>query len=75
MRCNGGARWRKRMPNGLNQYLLPGLSVRAWQRLLKVSRTIADLAGEEALTRSHLLEALSYRGMDRMLIHLHKSTE
>ena len=52
-----------------------GLSVRAWQRLLKVSRTIADLAGEEALTRSHLLEALSYRGMDRMLIHLHKSLE
>ncbi|MFD1803836.1 YifB family Mg chelatase-like AAA ATPase [Mixta tenebrionis] len=52
-----------------------GLSVRAWQRLLKVSRTIADLAGEETLTRAHLLEALSYRGMDRMLAHLHKSLE
>lgn len=52
-----------------------GLSVRGWQRLLKVSRTIADLAGEKTLTRSHLLEALSYRGMDRMLVHLHKSLE
>ena len=52
-----------------------GLSVRAWQRLLKVSRTIADLAAEEALNRSHLLEALSYRGMDRMMAHLHKSLE
>lgn len=52
-----------------------GLSVRAWQRLLKVSRTIADLAEEEVLKRSHLLEALSYRGMDRMMAHLHKSLE
>ncbi|GLR07426.1 ATP-dependent protease [Mixta theicola] len=52
-----------------------GLSVRAWQRLLKVSRTIADLAEEEVLSRSHLLEALSYRGMDRMMAHLHKSLE
>ena len=50
-----------------------GLSVRAWQRLLKVARTIADLAAEEVLNRSHLLEALSYRGMDRMIIHLHNS--
>lgn len=52
-----------------------GLSVRAWQRLLKVSRTIADLAEEEALTRAHLQEALSYRGMDRMMVHLHKNLE
>lgn len=52
-----------------------GLSVRAWQRLLKVSRTIADLAAEEVLNRTHLLEALSYRGMDRMMAHLHNSME
>ncbi|MDR7345536.1 magnesium chelatase family protein [Pantoea alhagi] len=52
-----------------------GLSVRAWQRLLKVSRTIADLAQDETLSRAHLMEALSYRGMDRMLAHLHKSLE
>lgn len=47
-----------------------GLSVRAWQRLLKVSRTLADMEGAEAIERRHLQEALSYRGIDRMLIHL-----
>ena len=52
-----------------------GLSVRAWQRLLKVSRTIADLAEEETLTRAHLQEALSYRAMDRIMAHLHKSLQ
>ncbi|KOC88620.1 YifB family Mg chelatase-like AAA ATPase [Winslowiella iniecta] len=52
-----------------------GLSVRAWQRIVKVARTIADLAGEEAIQRTHLHEALSYRAIDRLLIHLHKSLE
>ncbi|MEM6162664.1 YifB family Mg chelatase-like AAA ATPase [Erwinia sp. P6884] len=52
-----------------------GLSVRAWQRILKVARTIADLAGDKQVMRTHLNEALSYRGIDRLLIHLHKSLE
>ena len=47
-----------------------GLSIRAWQRLLKVARTIADLHGVEKIRREHLLEALSYRAIDRMLTHL-----
>ncbi len=47
-----------------------GLSVRAWQRLLKVARTIADSAKEERVGREHLQEALSYRAIDRMLAHL-----
>ncbi|WP_455426220.1 YifB family Mg chelatase-like AAA ATPase [Dryocola sp. LX212] len=47
-----------------------GLSIRAWQRLLKVARTIADLQEVEKIRREHLLEALSYRAIDRMLIHL-----
>ena len=47
-----------------------GLSIRAWQRLLKVARTIADLQEAEQIRREHLLEALSYRAIDRMLIHL-----
>lgn len=50
-----------------------GLSIRTWHRLLKVSRTIADLAGEENISRTHLQEALSYRAMDRLLIHLQKN--
>jgi len=49
-----------------------GLSVRAWQRILKVARTIADLAGEDSISRAHLSEAISYRGMDRLLIQLQK---
>ncbi|MDR9892426.1 YifB family Mg chelatase-like AAA ATPase [Pseudenterobacter timonensis] len=49
-----------------------GLSVRAWQRLLKVSRTIADLEACDFITRSHLQEALSYRAIDRLLLHLQK---
>lgn len=47
-----------------------GLSIRAWQRVLKVARTIADLAGVEPIQRIHLQEALGYRAMDRLLIHL-----
>lgn len=47
-----------------------GLSVRAWQRLLKVARTIADLEKQETIRREHLQEALSYRAIDRLLIHL-----
>lgn len=52
-----------------------GLSVRAWQRILKVARTIADLAGEKKIGRAHLQEAVSYRSIDRLMIYLHKSLE
>ena len=62
--CQTGEKGRALLSSAMNQLQL---SARAYHRVLKLARTIADLAGEENLSTTHLAEALQYR--PRLTLH------
>ena len=43
-------------------------SARAYDRILKVARTVADLEGTDTVEETHLMEAIHYRSLDRRLM-------
>ncbi len=60
--CRIGEREHRVLENAFNRL---GFSGRAYSRILKVARTIADLEGEKDINGSHIAEAIQYRSLDR----------
>lgn len=62
--CNPTEEVREMLRSAINHL---SLSARAYDRILKLSRTIADLAGEQEIQIPHVAEAIQYRSLDRKL--------
>ena len=60
--CNPDAAGEELLKHAISRM---GLSARAYHRVLKVARTIADLAGAEQIASTHIAEAIQYRKMDK----------
>ncbi len=60
--CKLDAESEKQMENAITKL---GLSARAYDRILRVSRTMADLEGQEKIQSRHVAEAIQYRTLDR----------
>ena len=63
--CRLDERWKELLKNAMSDL---NFSARAYHRILKVARTIADLASSDSIASDHLLEALSYRNLDRTVL-------
>ncbi len=64
--CSLGATETKLLQQAMEQLQL---SARAYDKILKVARTLADLAGVETIQIPHLLEAINYRSLDRTVFY------